>query len=443
MTSPLSRFISRPKVPTAMSDDAATSPVVLAWRPLSDLSGVRENVLRKDATMAELLFELVRETAAARNHEARLLRVICDFAFRMFPSATHTVLAIENEEGPGLRTLFARSRSGEEPAVALSRTVVARAMSEGVALLVSQGQMDLDVTQSVTLSGMETAIVAPLISEGRPFGVIQLDIRRPGKGMFVREDVDLLSMFASQVALTLEHLRLHQQQARAFHSTIHALVHSLLLKDPEAAHHSERVQEIAQAIGNELGLPEPQLEALSVAALLHDLGKQGVRDEVLFKPAKLTVEEREEMSRHAAHTQNILDKIVYPDSLRDVPRLAAWHHERPDGKGPFGLVGDRIPIESRIIAVSDAFDALMTARAYKEALPLKMVMKILLRGRGTEWDAQVVNKLRELAIVIKAAIYDAASSPAEAGVAPYEPLPDDPMPHTGLEDKDDAAEDAA
>ena len=172
-------------------------------------------------------------------------------------------------------------------------------------------------------------------------------------------------------------------------------MHSLTLKDPGSSEHSERVQALAIGIGRHMGIGDEALETLSVAALLHDLGKQGVRDEVLFKPDRLTSEEREEMAQHAAHTQNILDKIEYPEHLRDVPRVAAYHHEKLDGTGPFGIAGEDIPLAARIISVADVFDALMSPRVYKQPLPPLKVVEILMQGRGVDWDPDVVDAVRE------------------------------------------------
>ena len=366
---------------------------MLASRPLHEWSDVQGQVVRSDAGVAELRLGLVRETAASRNDEVRLFEVIAEYSFRAFPNASHLVLATREVEGP-LMTRLSRSRDGEAPASLPSRTIVTHVMAEGCAVLYALGQGH-DPTQSMVLSRLETAICAPLMGNRQPFGVLQLDIRRPAKGRFTREDVDLLSVVASQVGLALEHLELHQQQRRAFKSTINALVHSLTLKDPEVTEHSERVQALAIGIGRHMGLDDEALELLSVAALLHDLGKQGVRDEVLFKPDRLTAAEREEMAQHAAHTQNILDKIEYPEHLRDVPRVAAYHHEKLDGTGPFGIAGDDIPLAARIISVSDVFDALLSPRVYKQPLPPMKVVEILMQGRGVDWDPDVVDAVRE------------------------------------------------
>lgn len=381
---------------------------MLAWRPAAEWQDVQGQVIRSDAGMAELLLALVRDTTAARNDEARLLKVVTESAFRAFPHATHHVLATVDPETSELRTRVARERGGATPQVAVSNTIAERVMMEGCAILFVHGQGHIDATASILLSRLETAICAPLMGHDRPFGVIQLDVRHPGKGRFTREDMDLLSVFASQAGLALEHLAMHQQQRRAFQSTIHALVHSLSLKDPEAARHSERVQAVSVEIGRAMRLDDRELDVLSVAALLHDLGKQGVRDEVLFKPGKLTLEEREEVDRHAAHTQGILDMIEYPAELRDVPRIAAYHHEKLDGTGPFGILGDDIPLAARIISVADVFDALLSPRVYKMPFAPEAVLDILTRGKGIDWDERVVDivagQLLELEAVAKGRI---------------------------------------
>jgi putative two-component system response regulator len=153
---------------------------------------------------------------------------------------------------------------------------------------------------------------------------------------------------------------------------------------------------VSLAIGRRLGLSPTETEILSVASLLHDLGKQGVSDEVLFKPGKLTAGEKQEMDLHAAYTQSILDMIEYPANLCDVPRIAAYHHEKIDGSGPFGVAGDHIPRAARIISVADVFDALVSARRYKSPLSPHEVLALLKRGQGHDWDPVVVRALRDV-----------------------------------------------
>jgi len=156
-----------------------------------------------------------------------------------------------------------------------------------------------------------------------------------------------------------------------------------------------------------------------VAAILHDLGKQGVRDDVLFKPDRLTEGEREEMAHHAAYTQTILDKIEYPEQLKEVPKIAAYHHEKMDGSGPFGIPGAEIPRASRIISVADVFDALMSPRTYKDPMSVDQVVGILEKGKGVDWDPLVVSALRQIIPDLEHTLY---AAPAPGAVPDAEPL---------------------
>jgi len=399
-------FEFAPEESNAFQGAGSPEPTVLAWRSTEDWGEVRRLVVRTDARVAELMLGLVRETASARHDENELIGVLTKFAFEAFPNATHHVLVAREHADAPLRTLTAAARSGDGSRVALSRTILERALREGHALLYVQGEDTRQTSESTVLSRLETAIVAPLLgSSGRPLGAVQLDVRRPGRGRFTRDDMDMLSVFASQAGLALENLWLHQQQHRAFHSTISALVHSLTLKDREAAAHSERVQRVSLVIGRQLRLSPAETEVVSVAALLHDVGKQGVRDEVLFKPGRLTLEERQEMDQHATHTQGILDMIQYPAELWDVPRIAAYHHEKMDGTGPFGVSGDDIPLAARIISVADVFDALVSDRPYRAALPPEEVLAVLDKGAGRDWDPVVIGALRDALGDVLAEVY--------------------------------------
>jgi HD-GYP domain-containing protein (c-di-GMP phosphodiesterase class II) len=412
-------FEFAPEESDSFQGAGSPEPTVLAWRSSGDWGDVRRLVVRSDARVAELMLGLVRETAAARDDEQRLADVLTRFAFEAFPNATHHVLVAREQEEAPLRTLTATARSGDASRVPLSRTIVERVLRDGHALLYVHGQDQGGASESIVLSRLETAIVAPLLdSAGRPLGVVQLDVRRPARGRFTRDDMDLLSVFASQAGLALENLWLHERQQRAFQSTIAALVHSLTLKDQDAARHSERVQQISLAICRHLDLPAKEREIVSVAALLHDVGKQGVRDEVLFKPGKLTPEERQEMDLHAAHTQGILDMIEYPAELWDVPRIAAYHHEKIDGTGPFGIPGDQIPLAARIISVADVFDALASDRPYKDALPTEEVLDVLERGRGRDWDPRVIDALAGAVGEIMRSVYADASEVDDDGEEP-------------------------
>ena len=379
---------------------------VLHSRSVSDLELVQTDLVATDLRDADLFLRFVRDTSALAHDEERMLGKVREFTFMAFPQATNmAVVTLGTDSGAAMDTLISSDRNGSTPPIALSRTLVRKVVHEGVALLFANNPDVIQPSESLQLSQIEGAICAPLWNRQESFGVIQIDLRHPCKGSFSRKDVDRLALFAHYLALVLDNLRLYRDQLNAFESTLQALMHSLLLKDPETATHSERVQAVAVHLGRALGITGPRLDALRVAALLHDMGKQGVRDAVLFKPARLTDPEMDEMNGHARMTQGILDRIRYPSHLKHVPTIAAYHHEKLDGTGPYGISEDAIPFESRIISVSDCFDALISARAYKQPMPALQVMGILDQGKGREWDPRAVDALRQELPTILVMIY--------------------------------------
>lgn len=381
---------------------------ILAARPL-DGSATPGRSTAEDPRRAYAGELLMREIPRVRHDEERLYELIAGLSFEAFPGASHLVLATRPTGQSRLETRMARTRDGEAREIMLARMVAERVMVEESALLVAFDPRYVAPQESAVVPRLQTALCAPLIGHNGAFGVLQLEKRGQGAGLFTRADLELLALVVGPLALALDNRRLHRQQRQAFASTINALVHSLTLRDPDTAQHSERVQAVALIMGAELGLSTHEMDILSMAALLHDLGKQGVRDEVLFKPGRLTPEEVAEMAEHAAYTQNILDRIEYPEPLRTVPEVAAYHHEKLNGTGPYGIPGERIPLNSRIISVADAFDAMVSSRVYREGMPPAKVLGILAKGAGTDWDGEVVAALERAWPTVRSRVYGIGS----------------------------------
>jgi putative nucleotidyltransferase with HDIG domain len=181
------------------------------------------------------------------------------------------------------------------------------------------------------------------------------------------------------------------QTEAAYTGAIRALAAALDARDPYTAGHSERVSVLSVAIGRELGLPAEDLEVLRLGALLHDIGKIGVPDQVLRKPGSLTSAEYDIIKEHPALGARILRSV--PFLSRHLP-IVELHHERPDGRGyPRGLRDDDIPLPARIVHVADAYDAMTSARAYRAALPAGVALREIWRCSGTEFHADVVAAL--------------------------------------------------
>jgi putative two-component system response regulator len=162
-------------------------------------------------------------------------------------------------------------------------------------------------------------------------------------------------------------------------------------RDDDTGRHTQRVGELAVRIAHAAGFSDRDLDVLRRAAPLHDVGKIGVPDGLLLKPGALTSAEREQMKMHTVMGAQILSG-GRSDLLRMSERIALSHHEQWDGSGyPYGLAGDAIPIEARIVAIADVFDALTHDRPYRKAWPLDAVIAEIRRGRGGHFDPQLVD----------------------------------------------------
>ncbi len=213
--------------------------------------------------------------------------------------------------------------------------------------------------------------------EGERIGVIQV-LNKRGNEPFNAEDQELLCALAGQAAVAVENSQLYEDQKKSFISFVETLSTAMDARDPITAGHSSRVTQYSLAIGEELEYTEKQLEVLNAAALLHDIGKIGVPEVVLFKDGKLTDEEYKVIQTHALHSLNILDKIHFVREQKDIPMMSATHHERLDGSGyPLGLTGDDIPEAGRVIAVGDIFDAITSRRHYRDRMEFIKVLRVL------------------------------------------------------------------
>ncbi len=173
-----------------------------------------------------------------------------------------------------------------------------------------------------------------------------------------------------------------------------ALVAALAAKDPVTSAHTERCSWYAAKLAEELRLPEEERMVVRVAALLHDIGKLAVPDEVLFKPGPLTEEEWVQMRQHPSAALHVLGQIR---SIAEATPAIVHHHEHFDGSGyPDGLAGEEIPVVSRILLVTDAFDAMTTDRPYRKAMPVEAAVEELERNCGNQFDPRVVEAFLEV-----------------------------------------------
>jgi putative nucleotidyltransferase with HDIG domain len=191
----------------------------------------------------------------------------------------------------------------------------------------------------------------------------------------------------------MERERTHMQALNGLHlRTIEALALAIDAKDHTTHDHLQRVRLYATEIGKDLGLSEKEMEALTVAAVLHDIGKLAVPESIISKPGKLTRSEFEKMKIHPVVGAEILERVEFPYPVVPIVRS---HHEKWDGSGyPYGLRGDEIPIGARILSAVDCLDALASDRQYRRALPLDEAMAKVASDSGTAFDPRVVQALQ-------------------------------------------------
>jgi diguanylate cyclase (GGDEF)-like protein len=226
--------------------------------------------------------------------------------------------------------------------------------------------------------------VAPFELDGRR-GCITAAI---SEETFGERELRLLGGLAQQAKLALANASSYEGLERTFLSTVEALANALEANDEGTSKHARWITDLALRVGGELGLDERSLKRLELGALLHDIGKIGIPQAILAKPGRLTAKERVVMQRHPELGERIIAPI---DRLQDVRPIVRHCHERWDGRGyPDGLVGEQIPLESRIIFVCDAYHAMTTDRSYRKGLGHREAVRRLAEGAGSQFDAQVV-----------------------------------------------------
>jgi len=236
----------------------------------------------------------------------------------------------------------------------------------------------------------------PLLTRGRTYGALWMNILESG------QNFANIKMLANQAAIALERTVLlaeSRQQAKdleaayeklekTYDQTLKALMSALDARDRETEGHSMRVSRMACLLGEELGLNSAQLKALERGALLHDIGKIGISDSILHKPGKLTEDEWRIMRIHPDIGARIVDEIPF---LRETQPVIRYHHERWDGSGyPLGLRGEDIPVQARIFAVADVYDALTSTRVYRTKSSPQEAIEFLTEQAGILFDPAVV-----------------------------------------------------
>ncbi len=261
---------------------------------------------------------------------------------------------------------------------------------EGKPILVRDVKSIRKDLPDITRYHSDSLLCVPLKIKGRVSGILNVT-NRIGGGSFDEKDLFLLTILGSHAATAIENAKLYGTIRDNYFNTIKALVNAVEAKDSWTKDHSENVTNYSLKIADFLGLSDEQKDIIRYAGVLHDIGKIVISSTITDKPDSLTNDEWEVIREHPLIGQRILDPI---DFLEPVKICIQTHHERCDGSGyPFGLKAHEIPLETRILSVADAYDAMVHSRPYREALTINEAVTELKRSSGAQFDPAVVNGL--------------------------------------------------
>jgi len=311
-------------------------------------------------------FSAVNESLGHQRGDRCLVRL--SEVLRMLECTTDTVCRMGGDEF----AVIMPSTTAEEAAQRARQMQLAFASDPELAECV--GTVSVGVAASPEHATDRTALVAK--AEGALYWA-----RATGVGNIVVYDQEVVQ------ALSPEE-RLHMAEEQSYMQTVEALAAAVDARDEYTQNHSRNVSRLAGRLAMEMGLPGNRAQLVEIAGLLHDVGKIGIPDAILKKPGRLTDEERHKIEEHPDLGQRILNATVFKEIL---PWVLS-HHERWDGTGyPQGLLGEEIPLEARLLATCDAYDAMVSDRPYREGLPHALAVAEIERGAGSQFDPQIAS----------------------------------------------------
>ncbi len=323
--------------------------------------------------------------AHSRNLEERLQKIIDMAPIPIYAKDASHRYVVTNAKADELAGLRRGQLIGQTDEAIMSPGGAEAA--GGIDRRIFDGGSTYDAEETMAIDGIERTfktVKFPLLDDQRQIAAvcgISIDITAQKEAVQLRDELSA----AQQQAI--DELRLSRQE------TVERLAKAIGLHDSSTGEHVDRMAVIASFLGSQLHLDPDRVDLLRVAAPMHDVGKIGTLAEILRKPGPLTGEERKEMERHTVIGHGILANSE-SELLRMAATIALTHHERYDGSGyPQGLAGEEIPLEGRIAAVADVFDALLSDRCYRPALSLAEAVAVIREGRGTQFDPQIADVL--------------------------------------------------
>ena len=262
------------------------------------------------------------------------------------------------------------------------------AVSDEMPILISENRDSRHLPAEI-LSFM----AVPMTIRGNVFGALAASVYA-GEHRFTEKSLYYLSFMTNKAAYAIENLALYENIYENLFNMLLVLVKVLEAKDADTGQHSERVTNIALVTAKAMGCGAEELDILKVAGRLHDIGKVGIKDEILQKPGALTDTEFEKIREHSVIGADIVGQLGLWDKEQQIIR---HHHERFDGTGyPDGLKAEKIPFLARILSIADAYDAMAYDRVYRKKIDVAHIMERIVRGAGTQFDPIVTQVFQKL-----------------------------------------------
>jgi len=347
--------------------------------------------LEKSRNMLQSVLMRVSSGASSAENIDAFLDLILETTVDALGGLRGLLLLIDEES----KQLVVKSSSGlgeryaKDARIPIDEEVVGWVIKQKKPLLIPRLSKS-GAAQGVSEAFEPPLICTPLIFQGRIIGASCISGKKEGDS-FDEDEMIVLSNLSSQVALATENARLNADNQKTYLETVTALALAVEARDLYSRGHSDRVSEYAVMIAQILKLSEAQINTIRAAAQLHDVGKIGISDEILRKPAALDEYERKIIQQHPAIGEGIIVPLHGFSNLRDPIR---HHHEWLNGEGyPDHLKGDEISLEARILTVCDCYDAMTTDRPYRKGMDKQQAKDELLRYANVRYDPKVVDAL--------------------------------------------------
>lgn len=318
----------------------------------------------------------------------RVFAVIMNQIFGLVPAHNGVILLRDKDSGE-LVTEYVKTGSASAEIV-ISSSIVQRAAERGEAVITHDAADDsrFEAGMSIIAQNISSAMCAPLKHQDETLGVIYVDTRGTTNA-FVQGDLQLLVALAGPAASAIKNAQYVRMLEKSYGDTLVVLADTIEMRDKYTVGHTWRVTNFAMAIAREMEWNEEKIRECEMGGVLHDIGKIAIEDAILGKPGKLTDEEFAKIKIHPERGARLLQDV---ERLHPLIPYCLYHHERYDGRGyPYGLSEDEIPIEGRLIAVADTFDALTSNRPYRKGLDPEIALGEIEKGRGTQFDPDVVD----------------------------------------------------